>query len=92
MNLGRVVGRIVATHKDDGLTGRKLLVIHPLDESMKESGSPFVAVDAAGAGAAEIVIYVRGREAAHAFLPDSVPTDASVIGIVDAATFETPSR
>lgn len=88
MNLARVIGRIVATHKDAGLTGRKLLVIRPLDESMQESGDPFVAVDAAGAGASEVVIYVRGREAAHAFLPDSVPTDASVIGIVDAATFE----
>ena len=88
MNLARVVGRIVATHKDAGLAGRKLLLLRPLDESMKESGDPFVAVDAAGAGAAEVVIYVRGREAAHAFLPDSVPTDASVIGIVDAATFE----
>jgi len=87
MNLARVVGRIVATHKDAGLAGRKLLLIRPLDESMKESGDPFVAVDATGAGAAEVVIYVRGREAAHAFLPDSVPTDASVIGIVDAATW-----
>jgi len=91
MNIARVVGRVVATHKDPGLAGRKLLVLRPLDEAMRESGEPFVAVDAAGAGAAEIVIYVRGREAAHAFLPDSVPTDASVVGIVDAATYERPA-
>jgi ethanolamine utilization protein EutN len=88
VNLARVVGRVVATHKDSGLDGRKLLLLRPLDETMKESGDPFVAVDAAGAGAAEVVIYVRGREAAHAFLPDHVPTDASVVGIVDAATLE----
>ncbi len=88
MNLARIVGRVVATHKDEGLAGRKLLVLRPLDEGLRESGDPFVAVDAVGAGAAEVVIFVRGREAAHAFLPDSVPTDASVIGIVDAVTFE----
>lgn len=90
MNLARIVGRVVATHKDDGLAGRKLLLLSPLDEELRESGSAFVAVDAVGAGAAEIVIFVRGREAAHAFLPDNVPTDASVIGIVDAATLERP--
>ena len=92
MNLARIVGRIVATHKDPGLAGRKLLLLRPLDETMKEVGDCFVAVDAAGAGAAEVVIFVRGREAAHAFLPDSVPTDASVVGIVDAATFEPAGR
>jgi microcompartment protein CcmK/EutM len=88
MNLARVVGRIVSTHKEEGLSGRKLLVLRPLDAGLTEIGSPFIAVDAIGAGAAEIVIYVRGREAAHAFLPDEVPTDAGVVGIVDHATLE----
>ncbi|HET9480850.1 MAG TPA: EutN/CcmL family microcompartment protein [Candidatus Polarisedimenticolia bacterium] len=88
MNLARVVGRIVATHKDEGLTGLKLLVLRPLDGSLRDAGPEFVAVDAAGAGAGEVVIYVKGREAAHAFLPDLVPTDAGVVGIVDVATLE----
>jgi microcompartment protein CcmK/EutM len=88
MNLARVVGRIVSTHKEPGLAGRKLLLLAPLDASLKPAGAPFVAVDAIGAGAAEIVLYVRGREAAHAFLPDEVPTDAGVVAIVDHATVE----
>jgi ethanolamine utilization protein EutN len=88
VTLARIVGRVVATHKDPGLVGRKLLVLRPLDAALEESGPPLVAVDAVGAGAAEIVIWVRGREASHAFLPDRVPTDASVVGIVDAATLE----
>jgi len=83
MNLARIVGRIVSTHKDPGLTGRKLLVLIPLDDDQREAGAPFVAVDAVGAGAAELVIFVKGREAAHAFPNDHVPTDASVVGIVD---------
>ena len=88
MNLARVIGRVVATHKDDGLSGRKLLLLAPLDSSLKESGPVFVAVDAVGAGAAEVVVFVRGREAAHAFLPDLVPTDAGIVGIADAVTVE----
>ena len=88
MNLARVVGRVVATHKDEGLSGRKLLLLAPLDSSLKESAPVFVAVDAVGAGAAEVVIFVRGREASYAFLPDEVPADAGVVGIVDAATLE----
>ena len=83
MNLARIVGRVVATHKDPGLAGRKLLVLRPLDESMKESGESFVAVDAAGAGAAEVVIFVRGREAAHALSDHFNPADAAIVAQVD---------
>lgn len=88
MNLARVVGRVVATHKDAALTGRKLLILQPLDARLGDVGSPVIALDAVGAGAGEVVIYVRGREAAHAFLPDQVPADAGVVGIVDHATLE----
>lgn len=89
MNLARVVGRVVSTHKQEGLAGRKLLVLKPVDADLADSpAASFIAVDAAGAGAGEIVVYVRGREAAHAFLPDEVPTDAGVVGIVDHATLE----
>ena len=42
-----------------------------------------VATDAAGAGVGERVFFVRGREAAFPFHPVEVPTDASIVGIVD---------
>ena len=86
MNLARVIGRIVSTHKDAGLSGLKLLLLQPINAELADNGPPFVALDAIGAGAAEVVIFVRGREAAHAFLPDEVPADAGVVGIVDHAT------
>jgi microcompartment protein CcmK/EutM len=90
MNLGRVVGRVVSTHKDQGLTGKKILVIQPVGPDSSPRGRPFLAADAVGAGAGEMVIFVRGREAAHAFLPDQVPADAGVVGVVDEA-FVDPS-
>jgi len=83
MLLARVIGNVVATRKDDGLVGQKLLLIQPLRADGAPAGRPLVAVDAVGAGAPEEVFYVRGREASFPFLPAEVPTDAAIIGIVD---------
>jgi microcompartment protein CcmK/EutM len=83
MLLARVIGNVVATRKDAGLTGAKLLVIQPLRPDRSSVGKPLVAVDSVGAGAGEDVFYVRGREAAFPFLPDEVPTDAAIVGVVD---------
>ncbi len=83
MFLARVVGTVVATRKDPGLAGTKLLVIQPLRPDRTPGGKPLVAVDSVGAGAGEDVFYVRGREAALPFLPVEVPTDAAIVGIVD---------
>ncbi len=83
MFLARVVGTVVATRKDPGLAGTKLLVIQPLRPDRTPGGKPLVAVDSVGAGTGEDVFYVRGREAALPFLPAEVPTDAAIVGIVD---------
>ena len=83
MFLARVVGTVVATRKDPGLVGTKLLVIQPIKTDGTPSGKALVAVDAIGAGVTEEVFYVRGREAAIPFLPADVPTDAAIVGIVD---------
>ena len=88
MNLGRVVGRVVSTAKDKGLAGSKLLIVQPVDSGGSPAGSALLAADAVGAGAGETIIYVRGREAAHAFLPAHVPVDAAVVGVVDEAFVE----
>jgi len=78
MYLGKVVGPVVASVKDQALVGRKLLVIRRLP-----NGPAVVAVDAVGAGAGETVYVCRGREAAFAFKPEEVPTEATVVAIVD---------
>lgn len=83
MDLARVVGRVVCTQKNVTLSATKLLLVQPIDHAGREVGRPLVAIDAVGAGAAETVFYVTGREASFAFLPDSVPADASIVGIVD---------
>ena len=91
MNLGRVVGNVVSTHKDSALEGTKLLLVQPVDPLDMPRGSIIVAIDSIGAGAGELIIYVRGREAAHAFLPADVPADAGIVGIVDKVSMDTAS-
>ena len=83
MMLARVVGRVWATIKNDSLEGKKMLVIQPVDVRGRPSGKPLVALDAVGAGAAELIYYCRGREASFPWLPDEVPIEATVVGIVD---------
>jgi ethanolamine utilization protein EutN len=84
MHLARVIGNVVATAKNEGLTGHKLLVIQPLDAFARDDGQPMVAVDAIGAGAGEVVIWCRGKESSFPFLPGNVPTDCTIVGIVDS--------
>jgi microcompartment protein CcmK/EutM len=81
--LARVVGTVVATRKDQGLAGAKLLLIQPLKTDRTRQGQALVAVDSVGAGVSEEVFYVRGREASFPFLPGEVPSDATIVGIVD---------
>jgi microcompartment protein CcmK/EutM len=83
MQLARVLGDVVASHKDANLVAMKLLVIQPIGADGAEVGRPLVALDAVGAGVGENVFFVRGREAAFPFYPAEPPTDASIIGIVD---------
>ena len=83
MHLARVIGEVVATMKDENLTGMKLLVLQPIAASGADAGRTLVALDSVGAGVGERVFFVRGREAAFPFYPAEPPTDAAVIGIVD---------
>jgi microcompartment protein CcmK/EutM len=84
VQLARVIGTVVATVKNDLLKGRKLLVIQPLDASLNVAGKPMVAIDSVGAGAGEVVFWCRGREASFPFVPLEVPTDCTIVGIVDS--------
>jgi len=84
VHLGRVIGSVVSTAKYEPLVGHKLLVLQPIDASGNPDGRTLVAIDSVGAGAGEIVIWCRGKESSFPFLPRNVPSDCSVVGIVDS--------
>jgi ethanolamine utilization protein EutN len=84
MQVARVIGTVVCAHKDPGLEGVTLLLLQPLAKDLTPIGRTLVATDTAGAGVGEDVFFVRGAEAAFPFAPRTVPTDASIVGIVDS--------
>jgi ethanolamine utilization protein EutN len=86
MQLGLVIGNVVCTYKAPALLGRTLLLVQPLDGKGREKGRPLVAVDSVGAGTGETIYWCRGREAAFPFSPAEVPTEATVVGIVDSVS------
>ena len=86
MTLGRVVGTVVATQKDPGLTGFKLQIVQNVDMSTMEPTSGFVvAVDAVGAGEGEMVLCCGGSSARMTDTTGESPVDSVIIAIVDTA-------
>lgn len=83
MFFARVIGKVVATVKDEGAHAKKLLLIQPTDHTLTPVGDPLVAFDAAGVGAGEIVFAETGREAGVAFGGPEISADATIVGIVD---------
>ena len=87
MQLAQVIGTVVATHKYEGLTGIKFLIVQPLTKEQQPIGQPVVAADATfQAGAEELVFIVGSREAAQAMPNTFVPIDHAIVGIVDDVT------
>ncbi len=84
MYLGRVVGCVWSTVKDPRLEGQRFLVIQPLTPELQNTGKRIVCTDCTGAGAGELIYWVRGWEASFAFRPKELPTDTTVVGIVDS--------
>src|SRR5580704_13640582 len=89
MYLGRVVGCVWATVKSPGLMGLRMLVVQPLTPALRNTGKPIVCTDCTGAGAGEMVYWVRGKEASFPFLPAEPPTDTTIVGIVDSVHLKT---
>jgi ethanolamine utilization protein EutN len=90
MQLGRVVGRVWCTMKNKELHGQRLLIVQPVAADLRAAGRPVVCTDATGAGAGELIYWCRGREASFPFLPAEVPTDNTIVGIVDELHREAP--
>ena len=84
MLIGKVVGSVVATRKDEKLEHRKLLVVQVHDHHNKPKDQYVVAVDAVGAGMEEIVLYATGSSARQTALTENRPCDAVIMAVVDS--------
>jgi microcompartment protein CcmK/EutM len=83
MQLGRVVGTVVSTQKDEKLEGMKLLLVQATDARGNVQGTTVVAVDSVGAGLHEIVLYASGSSARQTTITQNKPVDTVIMAIVD---------
>lgn len=86
MIIGKVVGSLWATRKDEKLNGFKFLIIEPLyKEGVKDY---FVAADNAGAGVSDTVLITTGGGARASLENPEIPVDAVIVGVVDSIDIE----
>ncbi len=83
MTLGKVIGTVWATRKDDQLIGMKLQLVQELDLDGKLKDRFIVAVDSVGAGVGETVLFAQGSSARQTDLTRDKPVDAVITAIVD---------
>ena len=67
-----------------------MLIVQPVSAKLEATGKQLICLDAVGAGAGELIYWSRGKEASFPFLPAEVPTEATIVGIVDEVHL--PSR
>lgn len=84
MLIGKIIGHVVSTKKDERLVGQKLLIVQPQSTTNTHifPGS-IVAVDSVGAGIGEMVICLTGSSAKTA-MSENCPVDAAIVGIIDS--------
>lgn len=86
MIIGRVVGNVVATQKNSNLSGKKLLLVMPIDPEEKPTGCVQLVVDAVGAGEGDLVIVIAEGGSARQVVGSEnplAPIDSVIAGIVD---------
>lgn len=83
MILGKVIGTVWSTKKDENLIGSKLLIVRQLDLNYEEKNNFLIAVDSVGAGEGEIVLVASGSSARQTVITKNKPVDAVVMAIVD---------
>lgn len=82
MVIGKVIGSVISTRKNEKLVGSKLMIVQPLD-GMEDNNGKFVAVDNVGAGIGELVLVTKGSAARIGCDLEHAPIDAAIIGIID---------
>jgi len=81
--LGKVVGTIWSTRKDENLVGSKFLIIRQLNLDYTPKDNTVIAIDSVGAGVGEVVLVAQGSSARQTEITQNKPVDAVVMAIVD---------
>ena len=88
MKLGKIVGTVVSTQKDQKIETLRLYIVRDLSVELEEKPSFVVAADSVGAGVGEVVLYASGSSARQTDMTQSRPIDATIMAIVDQIDME----
>jgi carbon dioxide concentrating mechanism protein CcmL len=88
MQIAKVRGTVVSTHKEPSLRGVKFLLLQLLDEEGQPLPQYEVAADIVGAGIDEWVLVSRGSAARQVGDNKTRPIDAMVVGIIDTVSVD----
>jgi ethanolamine utilization protein EutN len=83
MMMGRVIGNVWATRKEENLSGIKLLIVQPINSNREPIRDEIVVADRIGAGIDDEVLVTSGGSARYIMSDVILPIDAVVIGIID---------
>ena len=84
MMIGKIVGSLVSTRKNEKLIGSKFMIVEPIANT--GNGQKVVAVDNVGAGIGETVLVATGSAARIGCDCENAPVDAAIVGIVDSGS------
>jgi microcompartment protein CcmK/EutM len=83
MFLGKVVGTIWATRKNEELVGMTFQLVKHVGLDYKVKDTFVVAVDTVQAGVGDIVLVCSGSSARQTTLTKNKPVDAVIMAVVD---------
>ena len=84
MLIGKIVGSVVSTRKNEKLLGSKFMIVEPCAGT--GSAKRIVAVDNVGAGIGELGRVATGSAARIGCDQAHAPIDAAIVGIIDSGT------
>lgn len=84
MFIGKVVGTVVSTIKDEKVAQLKFQVVQELDEHGRSRDKYVVAADTVGAGHGDLVLFAQGSSARQTVLTDGRPIDAAIMAVIDS--------
>ena len=84
-----VIGETVATEKHPSHTGRKAMIVQPLNLDGSSRGTAVIALDSAGAGVGDrVLLVIEGFSAMTAVGRPNSPIDAAILGVIDQVNLD----
>lgn len=88
MIIGKVVGKLWSTRKDEKLNGQKFLIVKTMRNKEEMDNSMLVCADSVGAGTGDLVLIVKGGSARVSVGDKEIPIDTAIVGIIDTIEVE----